>query len=89
MVYQKKSIIKNNEILNLKVWNSMLTNKENDIAFADITFDVNRLNNANFILGPASTEEDLNELKTLISKCLPGHKGKIQESKLLIRFKEK
>ena len=66
----------------------MLSYKENDVKFADIMFDVHRLNNVNFMLGPASTEEDFLKLNILISKYLPDYKGKIQKSNLLIRFKE-
>lgn len=85
----KKSTVNNGDILNQKVWNSMFSYKENDATFADIMFDVNRFNNANFMLGPASTEEDLLRLNNLISEYLPSYKGNIQKSNLLIRFKEK
>ncbi|WP_252247032.1 hypothetical protein [Clostridium sp. ZBS4] len=85
----KRFIMPNGDFLNHKVWNSMFSNKENDVAFADIKFDINRFNNANFMLGPTSTKEDLLKLKNLVSKYIPGYKGQIQKSNLLIRFKEK
>lgn len=85
----KKFLEKNGDFLNHRVWNSMFAYKSNDITYADIKFDINKLNNANFRLGPASTEEDMNKLKKIIYQYIPNYKGHIERSKLLIRFKEK
>ncbi|MEK3913019.1 DUF2971 domain-containing protein [Paenibacillus sp. FSL H7-0331] len=68
--------------------NSMFNNQPNDIDFADIEFDIHNFSNANFVLGPASTNKDYETLIELIRQ-IPNFCGKIQKSSLQIRFKEK
>jgi len=41
------------------------------------------------MIGPAATEADYEQLKSLINKYIPNFKGKIQKSNLKIRFKSK
>lgn len=68
----KKNIINSGHIFNHKVWNAMLSHKKMMLNL-QMFFDINRLNNANFMLGSASTEKDLIKLKYLIRKCLLGY----------------
>lgn len=85
----KKYMVGYGEFLFHKVLNSIYAEKDNDIQYADIKFDIAKFNNANFILGPACTEEDYIELEKVIAEYLPNHNGKIKKSNLLVRFKEK
>jgi len=61
----------------------------NEIDFIDLTFDIERLKNANFVLGPAASEKDFLDLSNYISKIIPNYQGTVERSKLKIRFKEK
>lgn len=73
---------------------SMYINKDiysevNEIDFIDLTFDIEKLQNANFVLGPAAGEEDYSDLISYINQVIPNYQGKVERSKLKIRFKEK
>lgn len=85
----KKHLVSYGDTLNQKVWNSMFASRGTPIKYIDIKFDRLKFNNANFILGPASTNEDIKELQTIISQYLPNYCGNIQRSNLQIKFKEK
>lgn len=68
--------------------NSMFNNKPNDIDSVSIEFDIHNFSSANFVLGPASTNEDYETLTELIRQ-IPNFCGKIQKSSLQVRFREK
>lgn len=61
----------------------------NEIDFIDLTFDIEKLQNANFVLGPAASEEDFMDLSSYIKKIIPSYRGRVERSRLKIRFKEK
>jgi len=85
----KNDIAKYGDNLNQRVWNAMYAHKNNSCEYIDLKFDLTRLNNANFLLGPNSAESELIELQNLIKEYLPDHHGEIGKSKLLIRYKQK
>lgn len=59
---------------------SIDNNRETEIEYIDVYYEMNKLCNANFMLGPSTTQEDYIELKDYISKKIPNFIGKIERS---------
>ena len=73
----------------LKFTNSIFNNKPNDIRYADVKFKIENLQNAKFMLGPAASQTEYEQLIFLVNKYIPNFKGQIQKSNLRIRFKSR
>ncbi len=69
--------------------NSMLNNRPNDTKYIDVKFDIEKFNNANFMLGPAAENEDFDRLNSLIKRFIDTYEGNIEKSQLKLRFKQK
>lgn len=73
----------------LRFSNSMINNRPNDTKYIDVKFDIEKMNNANFVLGPAAANDDFDKLNSLIKKYINKFEGSIEKSHLQLRFKQK
>jgi hypothetical protein len=69
--------------------NKEIYTEVNEVDFIDLTFDIEKLKNANFVLGPAASEKDFIDLNNYINTVIPNYQGTVERSRLKIRFKEK
>ncbi|WP_194190821.1 DUF2971 domain-containing protein [Clostridium chrysemydis] len=85
----KKNVVKFGDNDFVKFINSIINEAINETKYIDIKFDIEKINNANFLLGPAAGEEDFDRLNSLIKKYITKFEGDIEKSNLQIRYKQK
>lgn len=83
----KNRIVNFGDTLFDKYINAVINNVPNETEHIDVIFDINKWINANFVLGPDTSAEDLENVKRLIEKYLVNFSGVIEKSHLKIRFK--
>lgn len=83
----KKRMAKFGDTLFLRYMNAIINSYPNDVEHIDIQFETSRWKNANFILGPNTTFDELEFVKSIVHKYIKDYEGKIEKSYLQIRFK--
>jgi len=83
---EKSQMMKSGDNEFIKFSNSIMHNKPNRIAFADIEFRISNLINANFMLGLPLIKQIFEELESLVNKYIPDFKGELQKSNIHMRF---
>lgn len=64
---------------------AIINTRPTDIEYIDIDYEPQYLVNANFMLGPATTEADRKTLVSYLRDEIPGFKGNISRSEVLMR----
>lgn len=82
----KKNIAKSEDTLFGKFINAAINQYRNDLEFIDLKFDLSKWKDANFILGPNTSDGDLENVKNMLSKYIKGFTGYVKKSDLQIRF---
>lgn len=70
----------------LKFGDSIYINVENDMEFIDVKFNIDKLSNANFVIGPNTNQNDYDRVTKMVYKYITNFEGEIEKSKLKIRF---
>ena len=82
----KNELEKFGDTLFQKLMNAVINNGKNCIKDIFIKFKIEKFINANFLLGPKCDDNDFNRLNDLIRNTIPKFSGKIEKSRLKIRF---
>lgn len=69
--------------------NSIIFDVGNDIQYIDLIFDIAKLKNANFMLGPKASEEDYLRLNKIVNTYIDDYHGTICKSKFYGKIKSK
>lgn len=63
-----------------------INNYKNDLEYIDLRFDLRKWKDANFILGPNTSDDDLHKVENMLLNYIEGFKGYVKRSDLQIRF---
>ena len=80
------NIAKFGDTLFQKFMNAAINQYGNDLEYIDLKFDLRKWKDANFILGPNTSDDDLQKVKNMLSKYIEGFTGCVKKSDLQIRF---
>ena len=80
------NIVKFGDTLFDRYINAAINQKRNDLEFIDLKFDLSKWRDANFVLGPNTSDEDLEKVENLLSNHIEGFSGNVKRSNLQIRF---
>ena len=66
--------------------NAAINQYRNDLEYIDLRFDLRKWKDANFILGPNTSDDDLKKVENMLSKYIKDFAGYVKKSDLQIRF---
>lgn len=82
----RNNIAKFGDSLFLRYKNAAINQSGNDLEFIDLKFDLDKWRDANFVLGPNTSDDDLEKVENLLSNHIEGFSGYVKRSDLQIRF---
>lgn len=80
------NIAKFGDTLFEKYINAATNQYRNDLEYIDLVFDLRKWKDANFILGPNTSDADLEKVEDILAKYIVGFTGYVKKSNLQIRF---
>lgn len=81
----KKNIATFGDTLFDKYFNAAINLKPNETEYIDIKFELNKWENANFLLGPNTSPEELTFVESIVRQHIKNYSGNIRKSTLQIR----
>lgn len=66
--------------------NATINQYRNDLEFIDLKFDLSKWKDANFVLGPNTSDDNLEKVENMLLKYIKGFNGYVKRSDLQIRF---